>query len=162
MTTPTQLDEQIIDLRAQLRLLKKVRYQSHQALHSGESEAMKWIYKYKKEHNKLPRMLDICEILNISQATLSTLVDRLIKKGLVIREVAEYDKRVKLLAISEKGEAVLLSHLDEQHKQISHLVTQLGSEDAEQLIRILKRVNVIINNNPIIDTTTSNSNNTYV
>ncbi len=92
-------------------------------------------------------MLDICEILNITQATLSTLVDRLIKKGFVRREVSEFDKRAKLLVITEEGEAVLHAHLRKMNKQISDILSQLGDEDTDHLIRILKRVNVIINNN---------------
>ncbi len=136
-----ELDNQIYAIRNQLRLLKKDEMQKQVFLHAGEHDAMKWIYKLTQERGQKPRMLDVCEILNIAQATLTSLIDRLIKKGYVTREVSEKDKRIKLLALTAEGESILLTLQQEQHRRMERIVNHLGKEDTAQLVRLLSKIN---------------------
>lgn len=139
-----QLDSRIDTLRQQLRQIKKMSMASDNFLHNGEGAVMKWIYKYNQTQGGKPNMLAICNILNITQATMTPLVSRLEEKGYVKREVSQQDRRAKLLALTAEGEKILLAKHKKQHEAFTKIVTQLGRKDTEELIRILTRINKFI------------------
>ncbi len=98
---------------------------------------------------------NILRILRTSQKPLSTLqirermldkmsdtsriVERLIKKDLVNKEICSYDKRLVDITISDKG-VKLLERLDKYNDKIDTIACTLNTEDAKTLNALLDKL----------------------
>ncbi len=68
------------------------------------------------------------------------LVDKLVAKDLVVREVCEINRRKMEVTITDKG-LKLLDILDELVESAEHLLTsKLSNEEQEQLIKLLEKI----------------------
>lgn len=102
-----------------------------------------------------PQQYNILRILRSSPKPLSTLqirermldkmsdtsriVERLIKKDLVNKEICSYDKRLVDITITEKG-IELLQRLDKQDDKIDTIAATLNTEEAKTLNALLDKV----------------------
>lgn len=134
------IDQQINKLRKQVHIMKKGRSSKTDFLYSGEFSLMKQIAYYNREHNKSPTLVVLSNLLGIAQATVTQLVDRLIIKELLIKEVSPLDKRAKLISLTEKGETFLQHNMQNEYKRLHSLLEFLGDEDTNDLIRILDKI----------------------
>ncbi len=98
---------------------------------------------------------NILRILNNSETPLSTLqirermldkmsdtsriVERLLKKDLVNKQICRYDKRLVDVTISEKG-LQLLSRLDKKTNEIDSIISNLNSEDIDTVNQLLDKI----------------------
>ncbi|CAM3430429.1 MarR family winged helix-turn-helix transcriptional regulator [Marinicrinis lubricantis] len=89
-------------------------------------------------------VLELAERLHLGNSTISSMVDRLVKSGLVERERLSSDRRSKTLRLTEKGEQVqnkadqlFLDHL-------SSLLENIPEEEMEHLIRTLNKISKIL------------------
>ncbi|UII31756.1 MarR family transcriptional regulator [Fulvivirga ulvae] len=69
----------------------------------------------------------------------SRIVQRLLKKGLITREISEDDRRSVEVIISQKGLS-LLSETDEKVQGFDHLIDNLDLEEARQLNELLDKL----------------------
>jgi MarR family transcriptional regulator for hemolysin len=76
---------------------------------------------------------DLARRLRVEAATVTRMVDILGKEGLVERTPDPNDRRVNLLSISPKGEAVLADIFRVYDRLRNHLLQDLGAEDVEQM-----------------------------
>lgn len=60
--------------------------------------------------SKQTKMKDIASALNITLGTLTVMVDKLVRKGLVTRTRSNVDRRVVLVRLTEKGKKVCSEH----------------------------------------------------
>ena len=82
----------------------------------------------------------VAEALRFDRSTLVQIIDRLERRGLVVREVAAHDRRSHALRLTEAGAALLaeLVALNAEHeRQIAAPLT--GAERAD-LIRLLEKI----------------------
>ncbi len=87
------------------------------------------------------RMKELAETMGVTTGSLTVLVDRLVKSGLVAREPNEHDRRSIMVRLTADGEALFQEHHD-LHNQLTHeLVNALEPEETEALMRILKKIN---------------------
>jgi DNA-binding MarR family transcriptional regulator len=87
------------------------------------------------------RMKELADKMGITTGALTVLVDRLVRGGLVARKPNENDRRSIMVHLTEEGEKLFQEH-HELHNQLTHeLVSSLDPEDAEVLLRILKKIN---------------------
>lgn len=128
-------------LQQELRRLKKAKARTQTYLHSGEHAVMNFIPILSKENGCKPNMLTMCQALGVTQATMTLVVNRLIKKGLLCKETSPDDKRAKLLSLTPAGEEALQRQQDLEQGKLFALLEHLGEEDASQLLRILSRTN---------------------
>ena len=88
--------------------------------------------------NKCLRMKELESGFRCAQSTAAGNIARLAKKQMVRCETDPKDRRVKLVILTEKGEALL----QENHRIIreaeARLLSGLPAEDQENLLRILK------------------------
>lgn len=140
MNLDDKIDLQISKLKTQISLMKKKKFEENSSLHSGEFALMKQIARHKKILDKNPSLVILSQNLQITQATVTPLVDRLVAKGFVIKQNSETDKRAKVVSLTEKGFEVLLKNREEERARIQGLLEHLGSEDTEHLIRILEKI----------------------
>lgn len=82
-------------------------------------------------------MGEIAHDLRITVGTLTTAINRLIKKGYVERKRIEEDRRVVLVNLTEKGEAVFNVHKIFHKEMIDTILEEFKGEDLDILTRIL-------------------------
>lgn len=76
---------------------------------------------------------DLARRLRVEAATVTRMVDILGKEGLVERTPDPNDRRVNLLSISPKGEAVLEEIFRVYDRLRNHLLQDLAAEDVERM-----------------------------
>jgi DNA-binding MarR family transcriptional regulator len=118
-----------------------------------------WILERMKQYieseNITHQQYNILRILRASKTPLSTLqireqmidkmsdtsriVERLLKKDLVHKQIATHDKRLVDITISDNGLAVL-ERLDQQNENIDNILGSLSSEEVETLNKLLDKI----------------------
>jgi DNA-binding MarR family transcriptional regulator len=83
--------------------------------------------------------LQIRERMLDKMSDTSRIVDRLILKKLVKKSVCEHDKRLVDVVITEAG-LNLLNQIDKLNHEIDNIISNLTSEEAEQLNRLLDKM----------------------
>lgn len=80
-------------------------------------------------------MSEVAKDLKITMGTLTTGIDKLIKKGYVVRKRTDEDKRVVLVELTEKGIEAKKVH-DEFHQEMIRSVIDSLDEDEERVLTV--------------------------
>lgn len=90
-------------------------------------------------------MSEIAQMLNVTLGTLTTGINKLIKKGYVERNRTEADRRIVLINLTEKGKAAYKHH-EEFHDEMIHTsVNDLTDNEREILITSLGKIKNFFN-----------------
>jgi MarR family transcriptional regulator, organic hydroperoxide resistance regulator len=76
--------------------------------------------------------------MHCDNSNMTGIVDRLEERGLVVRGVAEHDRRVKLIALTDEGRKVR-DELDRRMAEPPEAIAKLSAADHRALRDILKR-----------------------
>ncbi|MFI3231648.1 MAG: MarR family transcriptional regulator, partial [bacterium] len=114
---------------------------------NNDINILRCISKYELKYQSQPTALKISKQLNITQATITPMIDRLVKNNYIHRIVSPIDKRAKLLSITQKGRDLLSQSKSQEKEQLSKLVSYLGEEDTLECIRLLKKVSRYLGKN---------------
>ena len=87
------------------------------------------------------KVSEVAKSLNVTPGTMTVNIDNLEKKGYVIRERSENDKRVVFLNLTEKGRKAFFHHRDFHKKMIKSAVANLSDDEREALMRCLTKLN---------------------
>ena len=82
-------------------------------------------------------MSAVAQQLGITVGTLTITINRLVKKGYVIRQRSEKDKRVVHLALSEKGQRAYAHHQQFHEQVIDGVIEHLSKEELQVLTKAL-------------------------
>lgn len=82
----------------------------------------------------------VAKMLKITMGSLTVSVSALIKKGYVIKDKDNHDKRITTLKITELGEFINEKHKDFHKKMIESVITQLNAEQEEILCNALEKL----------------------
>ena len=85
-------------------------------------------------------MTEVAQDLKITVGTLTTAINKLIKKGYVDRKRIEEDRRVVLIKLTEKGDEAFKSHADFHDDMIKSIMKELPKDEEEILITALKKM----------------------
>ncbi|WP_409253502.1 MarR family winged helix-turn-helix transcriptional regulator [Bacillus sp. SCS-153A] len=80
----------------------------------------------------------------LASGSITYVVDKLEKKGLIRRVACPTDRRVTYAQITEEGKEFIGELFPRHEKQIHKLMSVLGSEEKETAIELLKRVGLSI------------------
>lgn len=80
---------------------------------------------------------DIGERFDITNAAASQLVDKLVQGGLIQREEDPYDRRAKLLNLTEKGRALIQQGIEERYRWVNDLAGKLTAEERGKIAEAL-------------------------
>lgn len=83
---------------------------------------------------------EVADGLGVSLSAITTLVDRLVKGGLVVRRRDERDRRLVWLEATDKGKEILDKCVDGRRKVAMKYFGQLPEGDIEKLIEIYEKV----------------------
>jgi len=87
-------------------------------------------------------MSQVAQDLKITVGTLTTAINKLLKKGYVDRKRGEEDRRSVMIALTRKGKLAYRIH-DTFHAQMVHATIDGLSEDEEEvLIKSLEKLNI--------------------
>ena len=85
-------------------------------------------------------MTEVANDLDITVGTLTTAINRLIKKEYVERRRIEEDRRVVLIKLTAKGEEAFKSHAQFHDDMIKSVILELSETEEGVLISSLKKV----------------------
>lgn len=88
----------------------------------------------------LRTMSEIAEQLRITLGTLTTAINRLVKKGYVDRLRSESDRRIVFAKLTEKGEEVFRKHEEFHSEMIEKMVAGLKVDEDRLLIESLEKL----------------------
>lgn len=86
-------------------------------------------------------MTDVAEKLDITVGTLTTAINRLVKKGYVKRNRSEDDRRVVEIALTHSGRLAYKIHEQFHREMVRNMIEGLSLEDNEVLIQSLYNLN---------------------
>lgn len=89
---------------------------------------------------------ELAELLNVSAPSASTMVDRLVEKGVLVREPDPADRRKVIVTISQDMVAITEQIEKEIFSNFVDLVEKLGPEFADDWHRVVDRIAQVLDN----------------
>ncbi|MBE6050649.1 MAG: MarR family transcriptional regulator [Clostridium sp.] len=86
-------------------------------------------------------MSDVAHDLEITVGSLTTAVNKLIKKDYVERKRIEEDRRVVLIKLTKKGKLAYRLHEKFHHDMINEVISELTNEEQNILVSALEKLN---------------------
>lgn len=86
-------------------------------------------------------MSSIARTLSVTVGTLTISMNSLVKKGYVVRQRSEADRRVVLVSLSEKGKEVFEHHANFHKAMIDGIREELTEQELEVLIKAVTKLN---------------------
>lgn len=82
--------------------------------------------------------------LRVSQATVTTLLDKLECLGMICRKVSDTDRRQKMILLTEKGEAALRDAPDPMQRNFALRFSQLQDWEQSMLLASVERIATLL------------------
>ncbi|HWL46681.1 MAG TPA: MarR family transcriptional regulator [Sphingomonadaceae bacterium] len=82
----------------------------------------------------------LAELIDFDKATIGGVIERLVRKGLISRAVAPEDRRIKRLAITPAGRALVQLGLPGVERAQQCIVAPLSEPEREQLHALLSKI----------------------
>jgi len=92
-------------------------------------------------HHGASSVNDLANHLGITTAAVSQLLDPLIVGDLVLRSENPKDRRMKLIALTEKGHAMVEESMNRRHAWLSELSRLLSDAEKEELLPTIRLLN---------------------
>ena len=86
------------------------------------------------------KMSDIAAKLNITVGSLTTSMNSLVKKGYVVRERGQEDRRVVYISLSDRGRKAFEHHARFHREMIDGVTGDLSEEEMQVLVKALSRL----------------------
>ncbi len=83
---------------------------------------------------------ELLEIVGTRSASLSELLGKMERYGLVERRKDEADRRNVIVALTEQGAALVKQHREEMHNRADDLFSALSTEEKKELISLLEKL----------------------
>ncbi|GAA0120921.1 MAG: MarR family transcriptional regulator [Clostridium argentinense] len=90
---------------------------------------------------ELKTMSEVAQNLKITVGTLTTAINKLVKKGYVNRTRCEKDRRSVKIGLTKKGKLAYRIHEKFHHEMIKATVEGLSQEEEDVLIKSLEKLN---------------------
>lgn len=86
------------------------------------------------------KMKDLARKIGVTTGTLTVAVDRLEKKGLMVRKPHEQDRRSFLIELTDEGRACFEEHHEFHIRMTQEIVSELSPEEQAEFFRIINKV----------------------
>jgi len=103
---------------------------------SGLSARELYVLEHIGEGEREYRFNEFAEQHAIKPSTLTGIVSRLERSGLLLRQRDASDRKAVYLTCTEKGQAVVEGHMAEDHAFITNLLTRLTAAEGREFIRL--------------------------
>lgn len=85
-------------------------------------------------------MSAIARKLSVTMGTLTTSMNQLVKKGYVVRNRSEKDRRVVYIRLTERGERAYQHHARFHHEMVEAAISGLNTEEMTTVAQLLLRL----------------------
>ena len=134
-------DEVLISLR---RILRATSIHSSKLRRSvGLSSAQLLVLQTAKEQQR-PTASEIAKSVSLSQATITTILTELEKRGLLLRERSETDRRRVHVSLTEQGQEVIQAAPKPLQDRFAARFSALASWEQHQILAVLEHVAVMM------------------
>ncbi len=90
---------------------------------------------------------DILETLNVPKSTLTSMIDRLEKRNLIIRAISNTDRRSYKLELTQEGHMAQEEHIKFEEELYGKIMLSLDTyEDRENLLKLIRKMAYNISN----------------
>jgi DNA-binding MarR family transcriptional regulator len=117
----------------------KLKQSSIDGLTRSEYELLVMLVMSLGEDKKAFTVTEISNMLQITPAGVTHLINPLEEAGYIERLQAPNDRRIVLIGLTEKGTNVAKSLISEVQEQLIGLINHLGEEDSRTLIRLMSK-----------------------
>ena len=93
-----------------------------------------------QEGNERIRLVDLSELLLIQPPSVTGVVDRLEKMGLVVREGSPSDLRSKYLRLTEEGRSLVAQIVKGHEVQVAHVLAGLNAREQREFKKLLEKL----------------------
>ncbi|MGW6912914.1 MarR family winged helix-turn-helix transcriptional regulator [Kitasatospora sp. NPDC054939] len=90
--------------------------------------------------DRRPRMSDLAAFLGLDKSTLSGLIDRAERRGLLARHASPEDKRAVVVVITDAGRDLTRRLQEEAQDALAPAIDRLGAQQRHELARLLEPV----------------------
>lgn len=88
---------------------------------------------------------DLSDKLGLTTPRVASALNSLAKKGFIERNKDEIDKRMVIVTITEPGKSFIMEEYNKLISMMQQTLQKLGEKDAQEFIRIIKRIKDITN-----------------
>ena len=85
-------------------------------------------------------MNTLVDALKVKFSAVTTIIDRLVKTGFVIRQHGKEDRRTVFVALSAKGKKILLEDYQRRRKAFMQVFSRVSAKEREDYLRILEKI----------------------
>ena len=82
-----------------------------------------------------------CDIMQITPAGASLMIERMVQQGLVQRVESPGDRRVRLVELTGQGREIVLGSIEARQGWVDNLVASLSEDECERMISALGTLN---------------------
>ncbi len=118
----------------------KLKQSSIDGLTRSEYELLVMLVMNLDEHKTALSVSELSELLIITPAGVTHLINPLEDRGYIKRLQDRNDRRIVLIGLTEKGSEVGETLIAEVQEQLIGLVNHLGEEDSKTLVQLMSRV----------------------
>jgi len=86
------------------------------------------------------KMQTLVDALKVKFSGVTALIDRLVKRGFVIREHGKEDRRTVFVSLSPKGEKVLKEVYQQRRKAFMQVFSRVSAKEREEYLKILEKI----------------------
>lgn len=90
------------------------------------------------------RVSDISEMLDVTRPGITAVLRELHEMGYVTKTRDSDDSRVVYVALTERGEALYRSAVEEYHRHLTQVLEEIGDEGAQALAKLVRRASALI------------------
>ncbi len=85
-------------------------------------------------------MREISAFLQVADSTVTILVDKLVKRKLVRRELSDEDRRVINITLTDEGKAIYKEHLKAYQKLCRGILMTLDDNEQDLYVDLMKKI----------------------
>jgi DNA-binding MarR family transcriptional regulator len=111
--------------------------------YQGEMKVLTFLANSKSD-KVLPS--DVSKTLKMTSPRVSSILNNLEKKGLIKRDFSTIDRRKVYISITSKGKQKVSDNVSDTYNLFYDILKKLGEDDSKELVRILNRLNGLIEN----------------
>lgn len=86
------------------------------------------------------KMSDIAKYINVTTAAMTGVVERLVRDGYVVRTSDDKDRRIVMVKLTPKGNAVLMRVMRKRKEAFVKVFGMISQEEREQYLNILTHI----------------------
>jgi len=95
-------------------------------------------------HNGDMRVSDLSKKLDLSNSTVSGIVDRLVKNKIVQRKRSESDRRVVIISLSEDHKNLAKNYFKKIENKIGKIMSEGSDDDLQMILNALEKFHTIL------------------